>query len=206
MEWGWNPDTVGAVTTALAAVAAVVAGIFAGGAYRAERQAHQLAVQSREAEQERDAATAEEKRRAQADLVAVWTEVVDSPDARTLRIVAQNASATPVFALRIGVVLGAKPVYARWVRLLPPGGAPQHYDLKEYAHEQWRRWAAGRGTVPEAYVEYTFRDAGGRHWLRDSQGALTEIDEDQAWRYGPPSPERETVPPEPAAGTVADPA
>lgn len=38
MQWGWNPDSVAAVTTTLAAVAAAVAGYFAWGAYKLERK------------------------------------------------------------------------------------------------------------------------------------------------------------------------
>lgn len=43
MGWGWNPDSVAAAATALAAIAAVAAGIFAAGAYRTERRSHDLA-------------------------------------------------------------------------------------------------------------------------------------------------------------------
>ena len=58
MQWGWNPDTVAAITTALAAIAAVVAGFFAWGAYRIER--------------EREQRVADEAKRQQAQLISAW--------------------------------------------------------------------------------------------------------------------------------------
>lgn len=194
MQWGWNPDTVAAITTALAAIAAVVAGFFAWGAYQAERdardlakKAHELAESSHEAARQREQRASNDKRRKQAEAVSAWAVVCESPGADDyIDVCVQNLSSAPVYAVRLGVLLSQdSAVYAGWERVLPPTGRmPKPVSVKDAAIESWRRWAKPRSSKPAPYVELTFRDASDTWWLRDGHGVLSEIDEDDAYRYG----------------------
>lgn len=192
MQWGWNPDTVEAVTTALAAVAAVAAGIFAWGAYRAERDARELAKRSHELTEsahesgrQRDLRELEEKKRAQAELVSAWA-VTGEEEQPWAGVRIQNLSSAPVYSVSLGLVLkGEQSVYGGWVRVLPPTGSePMQESIKDAALDAWRRWAGARRPLPVPLVEFTFHDAAGRWWLRDGDGVLCEISEDERWRYG----------------------
>lgn len=196
MEWGWNPDTVAAITTALAAIAAVVAGFFAWAAYSAERdartlakKAHDLAESAHVAAREREQRASQDKRRKQAEAVSAWAVVCEAPgEEHYIDVCVQNLSSAPVYAVRLGILLSQdSAVYAGWERVLPPSGRmPTAVAVKDAAIESWRRWAKPRASKPAPYVEFTFRDASDAWWLRDGHGVLSEISEDEAYRYGRP--------------------
>lgn len=185
MGWGWNPETVEALATAVAAVAAIAAGIFAGSAYRAERETRALAEKGHAITEDRERRELEDKRRAQAELVAAWAVVLDDAQTTNVEVCIQNLSAAPVYAVSVGFVLtGQESVYARWVRVLAPtNGAQTLRPVKPFAAERWRAWCGGRRPMADPLVEFTFRDTAGRWWLRDAEGVLSEIDEGSRWRY-----------------------
>ena len=190
MQWGWNPDTVAAITTALAALAAVIAGFFAWGAYQAERdardlakQAHKLAEDAHRAGLDREQRAFEDKKRKQAEMVSAWT-VLTEDDTIELRV--QNLSSAPVYSACLGIVLSnGSAVYARRARVIPPSGrSPMSIEIKESAVEAWQRWAKNRMPKPVPFVEFTFHDASGNWWFRDGSGSLIETTENEAYRYG----------------------
>ena len=185
MGWGWNPETVEALATAVAAVAAIAAGIFAGNAYRAERETRALAKRGHAITEDRERRELEDKRRGQAELVAAWAVVSDDAQTTNVEVCIQNLSAAPVYAVSLGFVLtGQESVYARWVRVLAPSNGVQTLrPVKPFAVERWRAWCGGRRRMADPLVEFTFRDAAGRWWLRDAEGVLSEIDESSRWRY-----------------------
>lgn len=182
MEWGWNPDTLEAAATSVAAAAAIIAGIFAWGAYRAERAAHRLALEALATEQQRDERALAEKERAQAEAVSAWTQHNTSDE--TLSLIVQNLSSAPIYSVRLGVVLGRIAYYAGWVRVLPPTSTPTVVPLHENTVPRWLEWRATHERVPTVLVEATYADAAGRWWFRNALGALREIDENDAYRYG----------------------
>ena len=190
MQWGWNPDTVAAITTALAAIAAVVAGFFAWGAYQAERdarglakKAHELAERAHLASQERELLASQDKKRKQAGMVSAWAVVTE---ADTIELCVQNLSSAPVYEVCLGVILSnGSGVYARRARVIPPSGRnPSTFDVKDGAVDAWQRWAKSRTPKPVPFVEFTFHDASGNWWLRDGHGVLEEITKEDAYRYG----------------------
>lgn len=194
MQWGWNPDTVAAITTALAAIAAVVAGFFAWGAYKSEqegrrlsRDAHDLAQKTHEASRQREQRASEDKKRKQAEMVSAWAVVCAGDDGESyVEVCVQNLSSAPVYSVSLGALLSRDTaVYAGWARVVPPSGRnPSIITVKDAAVEAWRRWASVRTPKPAPYVEFTFHDASGHWWLRDGRGVLSEIVEAEAYRYG----------------------
>lgn len=199
MQWGWNPDSIAALTTALAALAAVVAGFFAWGAYRAESEARDLARQGQalaerglEADRAREARELELERRAQAELVSAWAVVRDSA-VPSVELRVQNLSAAPVYAVTAGFELtGFSSQYAKWIRVLPSTGSEaRNENVKDGAIAGWTKWIGSRRPCPVPYVEFTFRDARGAWWLRDGSGVLSEISESERWRYGTEQPLQE---------------
>lgn len=192
MQWGWNPDTIEAITTALAAIAAVVAGFFAWRAYQAEsdardlaRLAHDVAESAFKADRDREVRELEEKQRAQAEMVSAWAVIGDG-DEPSVEICIQNLSPTPVFAVCLGMVVRkGVALYARRVRVLPPSGRePRQESVKDAAADAWRTSHGARTWRTVPLVEFTFHDAAGRWWFRDEHGVLTEISERESWRYG----------------------
>lgn len=191
MQWGWNPDSFAAIMTALAALAAVVAGGFAWFAYRAERDARELARQSHatteksyQAEREREQRDLEDRERAQAEMVSAWA-VIGPGDEPTVEICIQNLSAAPVYSVRLGLFAKKSDCnYAGWVRVLPPTGSVTRQEpVHHTAAQAWKKYDGARAAKPMPMVEFTFHDAAGRWWLRDEHGVLTEIAENENWRY-----------------------
>ncbi|MFK3677074.1 hypothetical protein ACI2IP_05050 [Microbacterium sp. NPDC090218] len=174
MQWGWNPDTIAAITTALAAIAAMVAGYFAWGAYKLERA--------------REKRVSENLKRQQAEMVSAWTVVRQGPDGEShIELHVQNLASAPVYEVRLGVEIGTTCVYGGWARVLPPSARdPLLVRVADRGLESWRDWVRGRATKTAPYVEITFCDTAGTWWLRETGGALREIDPSEKYRYGGP--------------------
>ncbi|WP_341935891.1 hypothetical protein MRBLWO14_001568 [Microbacterium sp. LWO14-1.2] len=171
MQWGWNPDTVAAVTTALAALAAIVAGYFAWGAYALERRRELI-------ESERD-------KRAVAEQVSAWAEVREEPAGTRVDIHVQNLAASPVYEVRLGIEASGKCNYAGWARVIPPSrDVPSVVEVTPERLERWDRWTRSRIPKPVPYIEFTFCDAAGAWWHRSARGVLTEITDSEKYRYG----------------------
>lgn len=208
---GMDPGSLADWISAIATVAATVAAVFAGFyAYKALR-----------IEQAGDAERHEDRRRAQAEQVNAWAEHI-RPDPRSpgfnttgsngvvqnssghdgVRLVVklQNLSNAPVYAVRIGFILGRRPregevpdgvhppkrpLYADWEFLLPPTDEP--LVLVEFnwrAMQAWQEWRLRQESMnhmdARPYVELTFQDGSGTWWLRDACGRLTDISENDA--------------------------
>jgi hypothetical protein len=127
-----------------------------------------------------------ERDRAQAELVAAWP----ISERETFQKVVQrgvvgaavrNASALPVYDVEI-VYHDPPAAWAatRWVRVVPPAGAPEVYagfDSEETVGEPSRGRVNPDGSIrlaasAQMAVELRFTDAGGRRWQRDAHGAL----------------------------------
>lgn len=198
MEWGWNPDTLIAIATTLAMFAAMTAGYFARRSY------HQMLKQVREAVRQTDAANnqaleaakqtvearaqttatkqqvewaAEDRKRAQAELVAAWTEATLSDDQETLHVVLQNLSAAPVANVRIATRMGTAKdpeyFYAAREDFLRPTGKECHRIVPSKASsEHWPEWKRKRTRNLYPGVDIIFRDARGIDWIRNADGQL----------------------------------
>lgn len=170
MEWGWNPDTVAATTTAIAAVAAIVAGIFAWSAYALERR--------------RESSESRRARRAMAEQVSAWAEVREEAGMTHVDIHVQNLASSPVYEARFGIEASGRCNYAGYARVVPPSrSAPLVIEVTQERSERWERWMRSRVPKPTPYIELTFCDAAGAWWHRDSRGLLCEITHLQKYRY-----------------------
>lgn len=169
--WGWNPETVSAITATLAALSAVVAGYLAWRVYRLER--------------ERERRASERLKRHQAELISAWTVVKRGADDRSsVELRVQNLGSAPVYEVTLGVQLGTVCSYAAKKRVVPPTGHESvAVELTEKGLERWRRWATGPVRSLPPYAEFTFCDAAGAWWFRDTRGALVEIQENQKYLY-----------------------
>ncbi|WP_431792080.1 hypothetical protein [Microbacterium paraoxydans] len=171
MQWGWNPDSVAAMTTVLAAAAAVVAGLYAWRAYRLER--------ARE-----DRASVAMKRQ-QAEMVSAWTVIQQGENGENyVELRVQNLGSAPVYEVTLGIQLGSVCSYAAKTRVVPPSGRnPMEVRLTERGLERWLTWAKGPARKLAPYVELTFCDSAGAWWFRDTRGALVEIDSERRYLY-----------------------
>lgn len=116
-------------------------------------------------EHHREAARAEEERRAQAVMVSAWIEAVRSPSgARELLFHVHNASQMPIYevALRNPTPDDEEPDEAEFIGLVPPGQTVRRPAPKKWLTSYFS---------PEP-VEIEFLDSSGRRWTRDEQGAL----------------------------------
>lgn len=177
MQWGWNPDTIAAITTALAAFAAAIAGYFAWGAYQLERR--------------REKRVSENLKRQQAEMVSAWTVVKEGADGESyIELRVQNLASAPVYEVTLGVQLGGACAYAAKVRVVPPSGRdPLVVKLTDRGLERWLAWAKGRARKLAPYVEFTFCDTAGAWWYRDTRGSLAEINADAKYRYDETKPQ-----------------
>lgn len=149
---GW----IEAVATALALLAAMIAAIFAVGAFRIET--------ARERRWEDSAA------RAQAEVVAAWGHRGE--------VIIVNGSALPVYDVQLVVLIRGKSVAMKLNHLQPTdvGGRKvretvflKHFDTQYRAAD-----AAGEG-MPSTLVVIEFSDAAGQRWLRDARGRLSRL-------------------------------
>lgn len=163
MDWGWNPDTVAALATALATVAAIAAGILAWRALANERKVV--------------ADLAREKHQRQADQVSAWHGPGQT-------FILRNASDAPIYRARFWLHLaGRDPQYAKWQRIVPPATEPLTIKVKSEAREVWTAWERSRKSKPAPLFEFTFCDARGQWWWRTQHGELKPIDEANALLY-----------------------
>lgn len=171
MQWGWNPDSIAAITTVLAALAAAFAGYYAWGAYKLER--------------DREKRSSEKLKRQQAEMVSAWSVVREGDDGEFhVELLVQNLASAPIYEVRLGLEIGGPCFYAGWARIVPPSVRdPLLVPVAKNGHETWRKWVKGRATKAAPYVELTFCDTAGTWWHRDTRGALVEIDARDNYRY-----------------------
>lgn len=168
--------TVAASVEAVATVSAVVAAVWAG--YYAKR--------AFEKEVARDAERDEDRRRAQADRVAVWCEerydyLRPATDTRTGKVVPswpysiRNASDTPIYAVEVMFQLaGSEPIGGEHVAIVPPGDKPMVREIPGEVRERAAQLRADLGEYITASI--LFRDAAGRTFSRDFEGLLVRYD------------------------------
>jgi len=182
MEWGWNPDTIVATATAFAALAAAVAGVFAALSFtQLKRQVEEARNAAAHAERQADAATrqlrsAEQREeRAQAERIAAWTV----GDDERFELALANASRTPVYDLKIAMVLGTKAApeshYLASIEVLPPTPAgAERREVEDHHQDRRRGWLkeTGRSKNVLPIIEFVFRDASGKIWHRPADGKL----------------------------------
>lgn len=209
-------DTAGWVTaaaTSVAAVAAVIAGVFAFRAFG--QQARQLAIiQGREQDRQEDRRSeSEEKRKAQARLIAGWVTAI-----KPMKDEWSGSDMTPLFLVNSS----REPVYnvvATLVLVQGAGGPRRGEDWADRHKEKhdtpmttaavllpghWRVLVRGThwtGAMAfRAAAEVAFTDRAGAHWVRRGTGELEELPEspityfERHGFYGP----HDLVTPEPA--------
>lgn len=194
MEWGWNPDTVIAISTFVAMLAAIAAGVFAGSSFvqmrRQARESEQQTAQARRQVEESEKQTAHardqskavyeqlewsriDRERAQAESVAAWTESVENE----LVVVVQNQSLTPIFDVRLATCLGTdnrpKRFYAARKTVTPPSIDDGHKLSPAAATimnlDEWRK-KHPKNPLPR--VDLIFKDKYGIEWQRRWDGQL----------------------------------
>lgn len=205
MEWGWNPDTVVAVSTFIAMLAAIAAGIFAGISFvqmkrqareaeqqtaHARRQVEESEKQTQEA-REQSAAAAEQlawarmdRERAQADSIAAWTE----PDGDGVVVVVQNQSLTPIYDVRLAACLGTdnnpRHFYAARKTVIPPSRDNGHrIEPAAATHANFTDWRDKHPRNPLPRVDLIFRDKFGVEWRRRWDGLLERYESDRPFPH-----------------------
>ena len=180
MEWGWNPDTVIAVATAFAALAAAIAGIFAGISFvQMKKQAREAARQTALVQQQAEAASEQLKiaqtarEREHAESVAAWTEF----EGDDLIVVVQNRSFAPIYDVRLASCLGTKSMakyyYAARKTLVPPSPDRGHVVNPGLATTaNLADWVKRHPKNPHPPVDIIFYDKFGVQWRRDRYGKL----------------------------------
>ena len=180
MEWGWNPDTVIAVATFLAMLAATAAGIFAGISFvQMKKQAREAARQTALVQQQAEAASEQLKiaqtarEREHAESVAAWTEF----EGDDLIVVVQNRSFAPIYDVRLASCLGtrstAKYYYAARKTLVPPSHDRGHIVNPGLATTaNLADWVRRHPKNPHPPVDIIFYDKFGVQWRRDRFGKL----------------------------------
>lgn len=190
MEWGSNPDTVMAAATVVAAIAAITAGFYAARSFsqmrkQAEASMKQLEVVQKQAHVDRERLEADWKHRerAQADAVAGWTDEATGEDGEEkLFVVLQNASAVPVYELRVAVSFetsdGSECRYASTPKFLPPTTSKNEWIVAAPgAQSYWKDvWLKRRTKNRNPLVELVFQDSYGKTWIRSPAGVLREYE------------------------------
>lgn len=198
MEWGNNPDTLIALSTTLAFIAAAIAACFARKSYlqmsrqvdearkqtasamrqalASEQQTCQARSQTRAAKQQLDWAV-EDRQRAQAEQVSAWTETATSDGKNALRIVLQNLSTAPVTNVRIATRMGTRKepryFYATQEDFLKPTGDSPHWIIPAKATgDHWTEWKRTRPRNSYPAVDIIFNDVRGVDWIRNADGQL----------------------------------
>ena len=119
-------------------------------------------------EHRREADRAEDERRAQAERISAWVEIIRKVDGgRELAFHIHNASAMPIYEVELPLPArdGEEPS-AEFVGLVPPG-----QTIKRPAPAEWLR-----SYVEPEPVQIEFLDSAGRRWSRDEQGTLSRAD------------------------------
>lgn len=201
MEWGWNPDTVIAISTFVAMLAAIAAGVFAGRSFiqmkkqaseaehqtsHARRQVEEAEKQTTQACEQSEAASKQlewariDRQRARAESVAGWTESIGDE----LFVVVQNQSLTPIFDVRLATCLGTdnrpKRFYAARKTVLPPSKDDGHKLAPAAATimnlDDWRK-KHPKNPLPR--VDLIFKDKYGIEWQRRWDGQLHPYESEQ---------------------------
>ncbi|KAB2811124.1 hypothetical protein F9L07_04150 [Pimelobacter simplex] len=150
--------------------AAVVAAVFAAGAFNLETA--------------REERYRQDQRRYQAERVAAWFAYIDVQGAykrRTRGFMVRNASDLPVTNVNLYLFFDGNPVAMQSVTVAPPADEPVHHrldslvgDALDRARERFTEIHGDEVLVPSATVDITFTDAAGQRWHRKATGELTE--------------------------------
>lgn len=185
--WGWHPASVEAGATLVAAVAAIIAGFFAWKSYtkmrdqNAQLQSQTLNMQEQTKQlQEQFQHVLDKEKRSHAESIAAWATAAETEVGETLELCIVNSGKTPVYDVRLALVLGSarRPSFvpATTRNFLPPTqGSPASWETKKSnVIEAWRHWRShGLRTVNrDPLVEIVFRDSLGTQWMRDAKGEL----------------------------------
>jgi hypothetical protein len=191
--WGDVPTWALAVTTLLAFVGAVFAGLVAYELLRVELDRDQVAVKERRRQEAERAAQREAGKRAQASRVAAWHGTWMSVSRRSRDLIGgpqevsewprwgaiiRNGSDLPVYDARVSFCV---PVDAaagltwrdgeRWLpdplHVVPPG--EEHVEIRPDIAE------AAAGSEPKWLIAVEFTDADNVRWLRDSRRKLGPV-------------------------------
>jgi hypothetical protein len=116
----------------------------------------------------REAGRAEDERRAQAERISAWVEMIRSVDGcRELAFHIHNASSMPIYEVELPLpARGGEEQSTEFVGLVPPG-----QTVKRPAPAEWVR-----SYVEPEPVQIEFQDSAGRRWSRDEQGTLNRTD------------------------------
>jgi hypothetical protein len=119
-------------------------------------------------EHHREAGRAEDERRAQAERISAWVELIRKVDgSHDLAFHIHNASAMPIYEVELPLPSrGDEDAGSEFVGLVPPG-----QTIQRSAPADWRRTYV----EPEP-VQIEFLDSAGRRWSRDEQGTLSRAD------------------------------
>ncbi|AMT93089.1 hypothetical protein A2T55_04225 [Brevibacterium linens] len=183
MEWGWNPDTVIAVATFVAMLAATAAGIFAGISFvQMKKQALEAEKQTAHARQQAEAAAKQlqwariDREREHAESVAAWTEFEDD----NLIVIVQNRSYAPIYDVRLASCLGTQGnpelYYAARKNLVPPSADRGHIIDPAWATKaNIDDWVSRHPKNPHPRVDLIFFDKFGVQWRRSQNGRLEKF-------------------------------
>jgi hypothetical protein len=119
-------------------------------------------------EHRREADRAEDERRAQAERISAWVELIRKIDGgREVAFHVHNASAMPIYEVELPLPArdGEEPG-SEFVGLVPPG-----QTIQRAAPADWLR-----SYVEPEPVQIEFLDSAGRRWSRDEQGTLSRAD------------------------------
>jgi len=159
---GTVPDWVGAISTLMAFIAAVVAGWFAYGAFKLQER------------QERD--RIEANRRRQAECVVAWFNHGGHGDGHGgPEVMFFNGSGLPVWEVEMHLSHGPKRDIAE-IGFQPPTSEPVNTNV--WAWDYDHRYSYG--------IVIEFRDAAGMVWRRDSAGFLHLVGEYEIPLVEPP--------------------
>ncbi len=173
-DWGDVPTWVGAITTALALIAAGYAAKVSWNVLKVEQVRDAAAAEAAARERDRE-------RRAQADLIATWLQPSAHEDSDNAEIRVRNASSLPVYQVVVEVMAGGAVTAAVPWMVLPPGevgaalppgsrGRRQSLVADVYGNE-----AEGyEHRLEDLSVRLRFIDAVGASWARSESGALIE--------------------------------
>ena len=119
-------------------------------------------------EHRREAGRAEDERRAQAERISAWVELIRRADgSRELTFHIHNASAMPIYEVELPLpARDDEEPGSEFVGLVPPG-----QTIQRPAPTDWLR-----SYVEPEPVQIEFLDSAGRRWSRDEQGALSRTD------------------------------